>query len=162
MWKMLMLEDILQSEDHFTTNNREFGRFLPSFSIHYNFFSWRNFCCNQSLFVVIPTGFDIYYIYIIFRFESGNFLLQRKMQFIIIYTIPTSNCFIFWSLKTMKQNEEMKQNPVGWHDRKKSGINGINWVENGRFWSELSQFNGMTLVYIQVLQKSLGRLSDKE
>ena len=34
---------------------------------------------NQSLFVVITTGFDIYYI--IFRFESGDFLLQRKIQF---------------------------------------------------------------------------------
>ena len=33
----------------------------------------------ESLFLVITTGFDIYYI--IFRFESGDFLLQRKMQF---------------------------------------------------------------------------------
>ena len=34
---------------------------------------------NQSLLVVITTGFDNYYI--IFRFKSGDFSLQRKMQF---------------------------------------------------------------------------------
>ena len=37
------------------------------------------FLFNQSLFLVITTGLDIYYI--IFRFERIDFLLQRKMQF---------------------------------------------------------------------------------
>ena len=42
----------------------------------------------------------------------------------------------------------MKQNALGGNNRKKSGINGINCVENDRPLSELSQFNALTLVYI--------------
>ena len=54
-------------------------KYLLIFACTFKFFSCRHFVNNQSLFVVITTGFDIYYI--IFRFESGDFVVQRKIQF---------------------------------------------------------------------------------
>ena len=65
------------------------------------FFSSKHLVCNQSLFVVITTGFDIYYIS--FRFESGDFLLRRKMQFeLILETFENSDLILKIQISTVK------------------------------------------------------------
>ena len=74
--------------------------------------------------------------------------LKKLNNFIYCNNIycPHRILFHFQALKIVKQNEERKQNAVGCNNWKKWGINGINYVENGRPWSELSQFNALTLV----------------
>ena len=78
-----------------------------------------------------------------------------------LYNRPSRDCphrklFQFPGPKTVKQNEEMKQNAGGWNNWKERGINSINCVKNGRPWSKLSKWNALTFAY--TIQKSLGRL----